>query len=73
MCATACRGNSKCCMTACLAGSIEFDDLQPSDVLVAVSDLAAAGPLIDAVFGTAPPRRYAPHSVSDHWLAAFAG
>ncbi|MDI7046868.1 exodeoxyribonuclease V subunit gamma, partial [Escherichia coli] len=33
----------------------EFDDLQPSDVLVAVSDLAAAGPLIDAVFGTAPP------------------
>jgi exodeoxyribonuclease V gamma subunit len=32
----------------------EFDDLQPSDVLVAVSDLAAAGPLIDAVFGTAP-------------------
>jgi exodeoxyribonuclease V gamma subunit len=33
----------------------EFDDLQPSDVLVAVSDLAAAGPLIDAVFGTTPP------------------
>ncbi|CAH2776562.1 MAG: Exodeoxyribonuclease V gamma chain (EC [uncultured Paraburkholderia sp.] len=32
----------------------EFDDLQPSDVLVACSDLAAAGPLIDAVFGTAP-------------------
>ncbi|HEY2021307.1 exodeoxyribonuclease V subunit gamma [Paraburkholderia sp.] len=32
----------------------EFDDLQPSDVLVAVSDLAAAGPLIDAVFGTTP-------------------
>ncbi|RQZ86728.1 exodeoxyribonuclease V subunit gamma [Burkholderia cepacia] len=27
--------------------------LQPSDVLVAVADLAAAGPLIDAVFGTA--------------------
>jgi exodeoxyribonuclease V gamma subunit len=33
----------------------EFDDLQPSEVLVAVSDLAAAGPLIDAVFGTTPP------------------
>ncbi|WGS51357.1 exodeoxyribonuclease V subunit gamma [Paraburkholderia sp. D15] len=32
----------------------EFDDLQPSGVLVAVSDLAAAGPLIDAVFGTTP-------------------
>ncbi|SMG27574.1 DNA helicase/exodeoxyribonuclease V, gamma subunit [Paraburkholderia susongensis] len=32
----------------------EFGDLQPSDVLVAVSDLAAAGPLIDAVFGTTP-------------------
>src|SRR6202012_2844643 len=32
----------------------EFDDLQPSDVLVALSDLAAAGPLIDAVFGTTP-------------------
>ncbi len=27
--------------------------LRPSDVLVAVADLAAAGPLIDAVFGTA--------------------
>ncbi|MGC2963073.1 exodeoxyribonuclease V subunit gamma [Paraburkholderia graminis] len=32
----------------------EFDNLEPSDVLVAVSDLAAAGPLIDAVFGTTP-------------------
>lgn len=29
------------------------DSLRPSDVLVAVADLAAAGPLIDAVFGTA--------------------
>ncbi|KVO08585.1 exodeoxyribonuclease V subunit gamma [Burkholderia ubonensis] len=28
------------------------DSLRPSDVLVAVADLAAAGPLIDAVFGT---------------------
>lgn len=35
----------------------EFDDLQPSDVLVACPDLAAAGPLIDAVFGTAPAGR----------------
>mgnify|MGYP001552362677 FL=1 len=32
-----------------------FDDLQPSDVLVAFPDPGAAGPLIDAVFGTAPP------------------
>ena len=32
----------------------EIDGLQPSDVLVAFPDLAAAGPLIDGVFGTAP-------------------
>jgi exodeoxyribonuclease V gamma subunit len=32
----------------------EFDDLQPSDVLVTLPDLGAAGPLIDAVFGTSP-------------------
>ena len=32
----------------------EVDGLQPSDVLVAFPDLAAAGPLIDGVFGTAP-------------------
>ncbi|AMV42936.1 exodeoxyribonuclease V subunit gamma [Paraburkholderia caribensis] len=32
----------------------EFADLQPSDVLVTLPDLGAAGPLIDAVFGTAP-------------------
>ncbi|WP_179404788.1 exodeoxyribonuclease V subunit gamma [Burkholderia guangdongensis] len=31
------------------------DGLRPSDVLVAVPDLAAAGPLIDAVFGTSAP------------------
>ncbi|WP_153100637.1 exodeoxyribonuclease V subunit gamma [Paraburkholderia hayleyella] len=30
------------------------DSLQPSDVLVAFPDLAVAGPLIDAVFGTEP-------------------
>ncbi|MGV2287346.1 exodeoxyribonuclease V subunit gamma [Trinickia sp. YCB016] len=35
-----------------LAWFNEFDDLAPSDVLVACPDLAAAGPLIDAVFGT---------------------
>jgi len=32
----------------------EIEGLQPSDVLVAFPDLAAAGPLIDGVFGTAP-------------------
>ncbi|WLE58596.1 exodeoxyribonuclease V subunit gamma [Burkholderia plantarii] len=35
-----------------LAGFAEDPSLAPSDVLVAVADLAAAGPLIDAVFGT---------------------
>ncbi|HEY3600245.1 MAG TPA: exodeoxyribonuclease V subunit gamma [Paraburkholderia sp.] len=35
----------------------EFDDLQPSDVLVAFPDLGTAGPLIDAVFGTAAAGR----------------
>lgn len=39
-----------------LLGWFDADSsLQPSDVLVAVADLAAAGPLIDAVFGTAGP------------------
>ena len=32
----------------------EIEGLEPSDVLVAFPDLAAAGPLIDGVFGTAP-------------------
>jgi exodeoxyribonuclease V gamma subunit len=36
------------------------DSLLPSDVLVAVPDLAAAGPLIDAVFGTSGPAPVAP-------------
>ncbi|SAL65268.1 exodeoxyribonuclease V subunit gamma [Caballeronia choica] len=31
-----------------------IEGLEPSDVLVAFPDLAAAGPLIDGVFGTAP-------------------
>ncbi|WP_323122168.1 exodeoxyribonuclease V subunit gamma [Burkholderia alba] len=38
-----------------LAWFDEDPSLGPSDVLVAVSDLAAAGPLIDAVFGTSAP------------------
>ncbi|WP_438395958.1 exodeoxyribonuclease V subunit gamma [Caballeronia sp. DA-9] len=32
----------------------QIEGLQPSDVLVAFPDLAAAGPLIDGVFGTSP-------------------
>ncbi|KAF1012281.1 MAG: exodeoxyribonuclease V subunit gamma [Burkholderia sp.] len=36
-----------------LAAFAEDPTLAPSDVLVAVADLSAAGPLIDAVFGTA--------------------
>ncbi|WP_414450048.1 exodeoxyribonuclease V subunit gamma [Burkholderia sp. 22PA0099] len=35
-----------------LAAFAEDSTLAPSDVVVAVADLAAAGPLIDAVFGT---------------------
>ncbi|WJF91250.1 exodeoxyribonuclease V subunit gamma [Paraburkholderia bonniea] len=31
-----------------------YDDLQPSDVLVAFPDLGAASPLIDAIFGAEP-------------------
>jgi exodeoxyribonuclease V gamma subunit len=47
----------------------EVDGLQPSDVLVAFPDLAAAGPLIDGVFGTAPPgvageRRRIPYRIT---------
>lgn len=37
-----------------LAWFEDIDGLEPSDVLVAFPDLAAAGPLIDGVFGTSP-------------------
>lgn len=40
------------------------DGLQPQDVLVVTPDLEAAAPLIDAVFGTAPPQRYIPFAVT---------
>ncbi len=36
----------------------------PSDVLVVVPDLASAAPLIDAVFGTAPPARRIPYTIT---------
>jgi exodeoxyribonuclease V gamma subunit len=38
--------------------------LQPADVMVAIADLAAAAPLIDAVFGTAVERRRIPYRIS---------
>ncbi|MEF7616551.1 exodeoxyribonuclease V subunit gamma [Aquincola sp. MAHUQ-54] len=38
--------------------------LLPSDILVVTPDLDAAAPLIDAVFGTAPPERHLPFAVT---------
>ena len=38
--------------------------LQPSQVLVVTPDLDATGPLIDAVFGTAPRQRFIPYAVT---------
>ncbi|MCL4739427.1 MAG: exodeoxyribonuclease V subunit gamma [Burkholderiaceae bacterium] len=38
--------------------------LQPGDVLVVTPDLEAAAPLIDAVFGTAPPGRLLPYAIT---------
>lgn len=38
--------------------------LRPSDVLVALPDLEAAAPLVDAVFGTAPPERRLPYAIT---------
>ncbi|CAN0619696.1 RecBCD enzyme subunit RecC [Burkholderia multivorans] len=40
------------------------DGLKPSDVLVAVPDLAAAGPLVDAVFGTSAPGARIPYRIT---------
>lgn len=37
---------------------------QPGDILVVTPDLDAAAPLVDAVFGTAPPERRIPYSIS---------
>ncbi|WP_088282652.1 exodeoxyribonuclease V subunit gamma [Ideonella sp. A 288] len=36
----------------------------PSDILVVLPDLEAAAPLIDAVFGTTPPERTLPYTVT---------
>lgn len=38
--------------------------LHPSDVLVVTPDLDTAAPLIDAVFGTAPPERQLPFAIT---------
>jgi exodeoxyribonuclease V gamma subunit len=38
--------------------------LQPSDILVVTPDLAGAAPLIEAVFGTAPPARKIPFAIT---------
>ncbi len=40
------------------------DGLRPCDVLVVMPDLEAAAPLIEAVFGTAPPERRIPFSIT---------
>ncbi len=42
--------------------------LRPEDVLVVLPDLAAAAPSIDAVFGTAPPARRIPYTITGRGL-----
>lgn len=42
----------------------DLPGLHPSDVLVVTPDLDAAAPLIDAVFGTAPPERQLPFNIT---------
>ena len=37
---------------------------QPGDILVLLPDLDRAAPLIDAVFGTAPPERFIPYAIA---------
>ena len=45
-------------------------DLQPSDVIVMAPDIARYGPLIEAVFGTAPLARRIPFSIADQGIPA---
>jgi exodeoxyribonuclease V gamma subunit len=40
------------------------DPIRPEDVLVVLPDLKAAAPMIDAVFGTAPPERRIPYTIT---------
>lgn len=43
--------------------------LRPSDVVVMTPDIARYGPLLEAVFGTAPAARRIPFSIADQGLA----
>lgn len=43
-------------------------DLHPSDVMIMAPDIACYGPLIEAVFGTAPSERRIPFSIADQGL-----
>ncbi len=45
-------------------------DLRPSDVIVMAPDIAIYGPLIEAVFGSAPRGRWIPFSVADQGVPA---
>ncbi|MDG4606029.1 MAG: exodeoxyribonuclease V subunit gamma, partial [Candidatus Contendobacter sp.] len=45
-------------------------DLRPSDVIVMAPDIAAYGPLIDAVFDTAPRDRRIPFTIADQGVHA---
>jgi exodeoxyribonuclease V gamma subunit len=49
---------------ALLAESNPHNPLTPADILVVTPDLEAAGPLIEAVFGNAPPGRYIPFTLT---------
>lgn len=43
-------------------------DLQPADVIVMAPDIAVYGPLIEAVFGSAPRSRWIPFSIADQGI-----
>ncbi len=62
--ATRSRASSRCCRTSCWHSSPARDPPRPSDVLVVTPDLAAAAPLIDAVFGNAPKSRAIPYAIT---------
>ncbi|MEP7208544.1 MAG: exodeoxyribonuclease V subunit gamma [Casimicrobiaceae bacterium] len=47
-----------------LAMLVADPSLRPADVLVVVPQLEDAAPLIDAVFGNAPPRRHLPYAIT---------
>ena len=44
--------------------------LAPPDVVVMMPDVETYAPCIEAVFGTAPPKRYIPYSIADRSLRA---